>query len=161
MGASGSADEWQGYGAQLLKDSKPQTIAVPDSEEKGTTPIYRNKAAEKGFQKFLTDEDLKVEMDSGWECARVAFDKYPEQKCFGYRPFTDADKDPLQRGTYEFDTYGDIKKQVYAAGNGKFHACCNCNCDSAACKDIKPTCDIVRSSGIGTGREGEYRHLQH
>ena len=120
MGQSGSADEWKGYGDQLLKDTDVQTISVPDSEEKGTTPIYRNKEAKDGFKKFLVDEEMKCEMDSGWECARVAFEKYPKQNCFGYRPFTDPENDPMKRDLYKFDTYSDIQKQVLAAGNGIF-----------------------------------------
>eukprot|EP01083_Nonionella_stella_P141022 433726_1 len=118
MGATSSQEEWKGYSDQLLKDTKTQTVPIPDTEEKNATAIRRHPDAKDGFLKFYTDEDLKVEMDSGWLVAKVAFDKYPNQKCFGYRPFLAPDKNILERGAYKFDTYSTISKQVYAAGNG-------------------------------------------
>merc|ERR1719148_295383 len=57
-------------------------------------------------------------MDSGWASAKVAFERYADNKCFGYRPFTDPTKNPLARGKYQFDTYSAVAKQVFAAGNG-------------------------------------------
>ena len=122
MGGGGSKVQWEGYTAALFKDTKQQTIEVEDSEEKGATAIRRHPDAKDGFVGFMTDSESKTEMDSGWQCIKVALNKYKDQKCFGYRPFTEPEKDPLQRGTYKFDTYESIKKQIYSCANGMFQA---------------------------------------
>ena len=118
MGGGGSKVEWQGYTAALFEDKVPQTVCVENSEEKGATAIRRHPDAKDEFQMFLTDPETKVEMDSGWQCSKVAFDKYKDRPCFGYRPFLEPEKDPMQRGTYKFDTYGTIENQVLAVANG-------------------------------------------
>mmetsp|Transcript_33898 Transcript_33898/g.29687 ORF Transcript_33898/g.29687 Transcript_33898/m.29687 type:complete len:725 (+) Transcript_33898:105-2279(+) len=118
MGGGGSKVQWEGYTANLFKDSEQQTVCIEDSEEKGATAIRRHPDAKDEFAGFLTDAESKVEMDSGWQCVKVAFNKYKEQKCFGYRPFLEPEKDPLQRGAYKFDTYEIIGKQTIACANG-------------------------------------------
>eukprot|EP01084_Bolivina_argentea_P241919 405981_1 len=119
MGLGGSTEEvWTGYTDQLLKDKKQQTVFLPNSEEKGASPILRCPPAKDAFQMYMTDEESKVEMTSGWLCAKAAMEQYPSRRCFGYRPFTEPEKDISQRGTYKFDTYETIHKQVLAVGNG-------------------------------------------
>ena len=109
---------WTGYTDMLLRDTKEQTIVVPDTEEKTATAIRRHPTAKDGFLMHAKDDEMKVEMDSGWAAVKVAFERYPDNKCFGYRPFEEPLKDPLKRGKYQFDTYAAVAKQVYAAGNG-------------------------------------------
>jgi len=118
MGIGGSSVAWQGYNAQLLKDTKEQTVTVADSEEKGASPIRRHRNAKDGFQMYLTDDDTKTEMSTGWAVCKVSINKFKDQQCFGYRPFTDPENNPTKRGAYKFDTYGAVGKQIFAAGNG-------------------------------------------
>ena len=120
MGSGSSKDAWSGYTNALLTDTTQQTIVIPESEEKGASAIRRIDAAKDGFQMYLSDEDSKTEIDSGWKAAKLSFSKHSEAKAFGYRPFLDPEKDILQRGAYKFDTYSTVAKQVYATGNGMF-----------------------------------------
>ena len=129
MGGS-SEQAWPGYTEMLLRDTKEQTIEVPDTEEKTATAIRRHPTAKDGFLMYAKDDDSKSDLDSGWASAKVAFEKFADHKCFGYRPFEDPLKDPLKRGKYQFDTYATVAKQVYAAGNGAWFETL-----SAECKD--------------------------
>jgi len=115
----GSAEPaWSGYTNQLFADKTPQTIAMPDSEEKGASPIYRVPAAKDGFQLFLKSDDEKTELSSGWAVSKMALNKYADRKCYGYRPFNHPDTNLKQRGAYKFDTYATVAEQIYATGNG-------------------------------------------
>jgi len=118
MGSRSSKPEWKGYTEELLADTTEQTVTIEGSEEKNATPIRRHPEAANGFGMFATDEELKVEMQTGWDCAEVAFKRYPKCKSFGYRPFEDPENDPSLRGQYQFDDYEFTAKQVYAVANG-------------------------------------------
>ena len=130
-GSSKNAVKWEGYTSMLLHDTDPQTVAVPDSEEKGATPVQRHPSAKDKFLMYRTtdgkDSDGTDEkgaenvMDSGWKCVKFAFEKYKDRECFGYRPFLKPEEDVLQRGPYKFDTYGTILKNIQMAGNGMFY----------------------------------------
>ncbi len=62
--AASNEPEWKGYTSQLLADKKEETIAIPDTEEKGATAIRRHPIAKDGFLMFKTDEDMKVKTQS-------------------------------------------------------------------------------------------------
>ena len=80
MGIGGSSQSaWKGYDDQLLKDKEPQTVEVADSEEKGATSIRRHPAAKDGFKMYLTDDETKTELDSGWQCVKIALKKYADR----------------------------------------------------------------------------------
>eukprot|EP01083_Nonionella_stella_P105995 305250_1 len=118
MGACESTS-WGGYDAQLLTETNPsqrQTVDV-SREEKGTTAIMRHPTAKDGFKMYLKDADQN-DINSGWKIANAAFKKHAECPLFGYRPFTNPETDLSARGTYKWDLFKTVQKQVYALANG-------------------------------------------
>eukprot|EP01084_Bolivina_argentea_P266627 452271_1 len=113
----GNSEEWKGYNHQLLQDEKQRGYLVPDSEEKNTSQILRNPRAKDGFIGFLQDDE-KNELDTAWKLFNVSYKNRAQSPYTGYRPWTDADKDPKKRGAYAWMTYQEFGDYAVSFGCG-------------------------------------------
>jgi long-chain acyl-CoA synthetase len=116
----GQGQSFTSYEDQLLSQKEVRSYEVPNSAEKGTTPIYRSLTAKDGFAGFLkvTEEKEEVELDTAWKLFTIAVKKYGDKDFAGYRPWTDKN-DASKRGEYEWMTYKTFYEDyVLPWGNG-------------------------------------------
>jgi len=104
MGSGGS--KGFSYDEALLKDENQWAHIVPDSQEPGFSPIFRNKMFKEGYK-------VPEGMHNVWALFERSSKENANEKCMGFRPYEGE-----ARGDFQFMTYEVVRETCNAIADG-------------------------------------------